>query len=53
MFQGVVPATILLNADNIIQGYDFLGLETRAFTTTRFFNIILGQIDSEVFDSPC
>jgi hypothetical protein len=52
MYQGVIPATVLVNADNVIQDYDYLGRETRAHTITHFFDIIFGQIDSEVFNFP-
>jgi hypothetical protein len=53
LYQGAIPVTILLDEDNTIQGYDFLGTETRARAITRFFNIMVGQIGKELFDFPC
>jgi hypothetical protein len=53
LYQGAIPVTILLDEANVIQGYDFLGKETRARAITRFFNIIVGPIAEEVFDFPC
>lgn len=53
LYQDSIPLTVLLDESNIIQGYDFLGPDTRARTITRFFNIIVGPVDSDVFDFPC
>ncbi|KAF7513928.1 hypothetical protein GJ744_006542 [Endocarpon pusillum] len=53
LYQGAIPVTVLLGEDNIIQGYDFVGPETRARAITRFFNIIVGPIGREVFEFPC
>lgn len=53
LYQGVILVTILLDEDNIVQGYDFVGKETRAHVITRFFNIIVGPVPSGVFDFPC
>ena len=52
MFQGAIPAKILLDKNDIIQGYDYWGTELRTYAVTRFFNIILGKIDAKVFDFP-
>ena len=52
MFQGSIPAKLLLNKNNILQGYDYWGTEQRTYVITRFFNIILGKIDAKVFDFP-
>jgi hypothetical protein len=53
LYQGVMPVTVLLDKENVVQGYDFIGSETRARAITRFFNIILGPFGSDVFDFPC
>jgi hypothetical protein len=52
MFQGTIPAKILLDKNDVVQGYDYWGTEARTYVITRFFNIILGKIGSEVFDFP-
>ena len=52
MYHSVIPTTILLNKDNVIQGYDFWKTDARTRVITRFFNIMLGKIDSKVFDFP-
>jgi hypothetical protein len=52
LFQGAIPAKILLDKNDVIQGYDYWGTDQRTYVITRFFNIILGTIGSEVFDFP-
>ena len=52
MFQGAIPAKILLDRNDVVQGYDYWGTELRTYAVTRFFNIILGKIDAKVFDFP-
>jgi hypothetical protein len=52
MFQGAIPAKILLDKNDVVQGYDYWGTELRTYAVTRFFNIILGKIDAKVFDFP-
>jgi hypothetical protein len=52
LFQGAIPAKILLDKNDVIQGYDYWGTAQRTYVITRFFNIILGTIRSEVFDFP-
>ena len=52
MFQGAIPAKILLDKNGVVQGYDYWGTELRTYAVTRFFNIILGKIDAKVFDFP-
>ena len=53
MYEGAIPAVILLNENGIIQGYNFWGTDQRTYVITRFFNIILGKIDKDVFGFPC
>ena len=52
MFQGAIPAKILLDKNDVVQGYDYWGTELRTYAVTRFFNTILGKIDAKVFDFP-
>ena len=53
MFQGVMSTRVLLDKDEVVQGYDLWGPDSRTYVVTRFFNIIVGEIDAEVFDFPC
>lgn len=53
MYQGVIPVTVLLDQNNVIQGYDFWSKVRRTYVVTRFFNIIVGPINGNVFDFPC
>ena len=52
MFQGAIPAKILLDENNVVQGYDYWATNERTYVITRLFNIILGKIDEKVFDFP-
>ena len=52
LYGGSIPVTLYVSADNIIQGYDFWGLDRRTYVITRFFNIEVGQIGSDVFGFP-
>ena len=52
MYQGVVPVTVRVNADNTVTGYDFFAVDLRTRVITNFFNIILGEIDKTVFEFP-
>ncbi|MCJ1403214.1 hypothetical protein MMC11_006437 [Xylographa trunciseda] len=53
MYQESIPVTLLLSQKNVVQGYDFWATNMRTYVVTRFFNILIGKIDAEVFDFPC
>ena len=44
--------TIYLNTENTIVGFDYFSQTRRTKTITRFFNIILGDVDKSVFEFP-
>lgn len=51
---GSIPAIIYLDTKNVLLGYDFWGAERRTKVMTRFFNIVVGNMDEKVFKSfPC
>ena len=52
MFHGAIPAKVLLDKNDVVQGYDYWSTNERTYVVTRFFNIILGKIDENVFDFP-
>jgi hypothetical protein len=52
MFQGAIPAKILLDKNDVVQGYDYWGTELRTYAVTRFFNIILGKKHPKLKDIP-
>ena len=52
LYGGSIPVTVYVSEDNIVQGYDFWGLERRTYVITRFFNIDVGTIGSDVFGFP-
>jgi hypothetical protein len=53
MFQGAIPTRVLLDQDHVIRGYDFWAADARTYVVTRFFNIIVGTLNSDVFEFPC
>ena len=52
MYAGTIPATVLVDEQNIVQGYDFWSPNRRTYVITRFFNIAIGKIAADVFDFP-
>jgi len=49
-----LQVTFFLDSSNTFVRYDFAASDTlRTFTTTRFFNIIAGPINSTVFETSC
>ena len=54
LISGSIPAIVYLDTNNVLLGYDFWGAEQRTKAVTRFFNIIVGKMDNQVFESfPC
>lgn len=51
-FAPTIPVTIYLNTENTIVGFDYFSQTRRTKTITRFFNIILGDVDKSVFEFP-
>ena len=51
---GDISATVYLDTENNVKGYDFWGPVRRTKVVTRFFDIVAGKIDAKVFDNfPC
>lgn len=52
MYHGQLPVTVYINSCNVIVGYNYFSPIRRTRAVTEFFNIIVGPIDSSVFDFP-
>lgn len=53
IYQGALPVTILVDAENTVVGYEYFSPVQRTRVVTNFFNVILGEMGAEVFDFPC
>ena len=53
MYQGSIPVSVLLDQENVVQGYDFWATNTSVYVVTRFFNILVAMIGAEIFGFPC
>ena len=47
-----LPVTLLLDGNITICGYDFWSPDERTYVITRFFNIVIGELNAELFDFP-
>lgn len=49
-----VSVTVYLDKENTFLGFDFWGPSRRTKVLTRFFDVVVGQIDANVFAGfPC
>ncbi|KAJ9608254.1 hypothetical protein H2200_007242 [Cladophialophora chaetospira] len=54
LYGGAISVTIYLDVKNVLLGFDFFGPGRRTKVITRFFNIMIGEIDIGVFENfPC
>ncbi|KAL9038356.1 MAG: hypothetical protein Q9214_005309, partial [Letrouitia sp. 1 TL-2023] len=52
LYQGRIPATVNVGSDGGVTGYDFFAVDLRTRVITRFFNIVLSEIEEDVFKFP-
>ncbi|KAK9761942.1 hypothetical protein K7432_012776 [Basidiobolus ranarum] len=53
ILHGNIPVSIFLDHNNTFVRYDFWTPNRRTFTTTRFFNIKVGDPGASAFEFPC
>ncbi|KAI4212355.1 MAG: hypothetical protein LQ351_004925 [Letrouitia transgressa] len=51
-YQGRIPVTVSVGSDGEVTGYDFFAVDLRTRVITKFFNIVLGEVEADVRHDP-
>ena len=52
MYEDVIPATLRVDAEGVIHGFDYWSPHDRTFVITRLFNIVAKEPQAEMFEFP-